>query len=93
MYCISEGDLESRGEIDLTGARLTNGLMEHPHTIGSFCLVIEGRTYYMYGTDTVELKWVDIQCIFDVLKPHFHFCLIHALCIKLFGTVILFHIA
>ena len=59
MYCISEGDLESRGEIDLTegrGARLTNGLMEHPHTIGSFCLVIEGRTYYMYGTDTVELK-------------------------------------
>ena len=64
MYCISEGDLESRGEIDLTegrGARhkmctSTNGLMEHSHTIGSFCLVIEGRTYYMYGTDTVELK-------------------------------------
>ena len=60
-YCISdhEGDLESRREIDLTeGKRIRQkkctGVFTKPDVF--FGIIVEGRTYYMYGTDEEELK-------------------------------------
>ena len=64
IYYKSEGDLVPRGEIDLTEGRgmrskkCTTGL-EWPNDAKpnvTFGIAIEGRTYYMYGTNPAEVK-------------------------------------